>query len=131
MLQTERADMVTLRLPVCAPRFYPTGANIRTSRLRDTWRHAEVEDHVHRTESVIRTERGESCMKNRMQQFCTFGSVRGEAGAAMVTLNGHAAGNGGYGQGDTYGRDRTSPTRRYPGRALGWFASVSWRASRA
>src|ERR1700680_3280832 len=32
----------------------------------------------------------------------------------MVTLTGHAAGNGGYGQGDTYGRDRTSPTRSYP-----------------
>ena len=60
-------------------------------------------------------------MKNRMQQFCTFGSVRGGAGAAMVTLNGHAAGNGGYGQGDTYGNDRTSPTRRYPG-DLRWLA---------
>lgn len=53
-------------------------------------------------------------MKNRMRKSCTFGSVRGEDGAAMVTLLGHAAGNGGYGQGDAYGRDRASPTRRYP-----------------
>src|ERR1700704_508961 len=43
---------------------------------------------------------GESCMKNGMQQFCTFGSVRERAAVAMVTLNGHTAGNGGHGQGD-------------------------------
>jgi len=35
-----------------------------------------------------------------MPQSGTFGSVRGEAGAAMVTLHGHAAGNGGHGQGN-------------------------------
>ena len=29
------------------------GGNIRTPRFGDTWRHAEVEPHVHRTESVI------------------------------------------------------------------------------
>ena len=29
----------------------------------------------------------------------------------MENLHGHAAGNGGYGQGDTYGSDRPSPTR--------------------
>ena len=38
-------------------------------------------------------------MKNRVRQSRTLGSVRGEDGAAMVTLNGHAAGNGGHGQG--------------------------------
>ena len=33
-------------------------------------------------------------------EICTVGSARGESvGAAMVDLNGHAAGNGGYGQG--------------------------------
>jgi hypothetical protein len=37
--------------------------------------------------------------------------VRGGDGAAMVTLHGHEAGNGGHGQGDTYGSDRSSPTR--------------------
>ena len=30
----------------------------------------------------------------------------------MVSLHGHAAGNGGYSQGDTYGRGWSSPTRR-------------------
>ena len=39
-------------------------------------------------------------MKNRVRQSRTLGSVRGEAGAVMVTLNGHAAGNGGHGQGE-------------------------------
>ena len=38
-------------------------------------------------------------MKNRVRQSRTLGSVRGEAGAVMVTLNGHAAGNDGHGQG--------------------------------
>jgi hypothetical protein len=42
--QPERAAMVTLRHPVRAPRFYPTGADIRTSRFGDTWRHSEVEN---------------------------------------------------------------------------------------
>ena len=51
-------------------------------------------------------------MKNRVRQSRTLGSVRGEDGAATVPLHGHAAGNGGYGQGDTYGCDRSSPTRR-------------------
>jgi hypothetical protein len=37
-------------------------------------------------------------MKNRVRQSRTLGSVRGEDGAAMVPLHGHAAGNGGYGQ---------------------------------
>ena len=33
-------------------------------------------------------------------EICTVGSVRGESvGAAMVDLNGHEAGNGGYSQG--------------------------------
>ena len=33
-------------------------------------------------------------------EICTVGSVRGErVGAATVDLNGHEAGNGGYGQG--------------------------------
>ncbi len=50
-------------------------------------------------------------MKNRVRQSRTLGSVRGEDGAATVPLHGHAAGNGGYGQGDTYGCDRSSPTR--------------------
>ena len=45
-------------------------------------------------------------MKNRVRQLRTLGSVRGEAGAAMVPINGHAAGNGGHGQGAAYGRDR-------------------------
>jgi hypothetical protein len=36
-------------------------------------------------------------------EICTVGSVRGESvGAAMVDLNGHEAGNGGYSQGKTY-----------------------------
>ena len=39
-------------------------------------------------------------MKNRVRQSRTLGSVRGEDGAAMVNLPGHAAGNGGYGQGE-------------------------------
>jgi hypothetical protein len=39
-------------------------------------------------------------MKNRVRQFRTLGSVRGEDGAAMVNLHGHAAGNGGHGQGE-------------------------------
>jgi hypothetical protein len=51
-------------------------------------------------------------MKNRVRQSRTLGSVRGEDGAAMVTLHGHEAGNGGNGQEATYGRDRSSPTRR-------------------
>jgi hypothetical protein len=34
------------------------GGNIGTSRFGDTWRHAEVEQHVHRTESVIRASQG-------------------------------------------------------------------------
>ena len=38
-------------------------------------------------------------MKNRVRQFRTLGSVRGGDGAATVHLNGHAAGNGGHGQG--------------------------------
>ena len=38
-------------------------------------------------------------MKNRVRQSRTLGSVRGEDGAATVPLHGHAAGNGGYGQG--------------------------------
>ena len=50
-------------------------------------------------------------MKNRVRQSRTLGSVRGEDGAGMVNLHGHAAGNGGYGQGDTYSCDRSSPTR--------------------
>ena len=37
----------------------------------------------------------------------------------MVNLHGHAAGNSGYGQGDTYGCDRTSPTRRLWALGLG------------
>ena len=39
-------------------------------------------------------------MRNRVRQSRTLGSVRGEGGAATVTLHGHAAGNGGYGQGE-------------------------------
>ena len=56
-------------------------------------------------------QHGESRMKNRVRQSRTLGSVRGEDGAATVPLNGHAAGNGGYGQGETYRCDRSSPTR--------------------
>jgi hypothetical protein len=41
-------------------------------------------------------------VRNRVRQFRTLGSVRGEVPAAMENLHGHAAGNGGYGQGDTY-----------------------------
>ena len=38
-------------------------------------------------------------------EICTVGSVRGESvGAAMVDLNGHEAGNGGYGQGRSTAR---------------------------
>jgi hypothetical protein len=51
-------------------------------------------------------------MRNRVRQFRTLDPVRGEAAAAMVTLSGHAAGNGGHSQGLTYGCARTSPTRR-------------------
>jgi hypothetical protein len=51
-------------------------------------------------------------MRNRVRQSRTLGSVRGGDGAAMVTLHGHEAGNGGHSQGDTYGSDRSSPTRR-------------------
>jgi hypothetical protein len=50
-------------------------------------------------------------MKNRVRQSRTLGSVRGEDGAVMVNLPGHAAGNGGHGQGDAYGSDWSSPTR--------------------
>ncbi len=32
----------------------------------------------------------------------------------MVRLHGHVAGNGGYSQGDTYGRGWSPPTRRQP-----------------
>lgn len=39
-------------------------------------------------------------MRNRVRQSRTLGSVRGEAGAATVNLHGHAAGNGGHGQGE-------------------------------
>ena len=39
-------------------------------------------------------------MKNRVRQSRTLGSVRGEDGAAMVNLYGHAAGKGGHGQGE-------------------------------
>ena len=39
-------------------------------------------------------------MKNRVRQSRTLGSVRGEDGVAMVNLPGHAAGNGGHGQGE-------------------------------
>ena len=44
----------------------------------------------------------------------TLGQVlaRSTRRAAMVRLPGHAAGNGGYGQGDTCGRGWSSPTRR-------------------
>jgi hypothetical protein len=38
-------------------------------------------------------------VRNRVRQLRTLGSVRGEGGAATVNLHGHAAGNGGYGQG--------------------------------
>ena len=54
----------------------------------------------------------ESWLRNRMQQSCMFGSVRGEAAAAMANLHGHATGNGGHGQGDTYRSGRSSPTRK-------------------
>ena len=53
-------------------------------------------------------------MRNRVRQFRTLGSVRGEVRAATVTLHGHEAGNGGYGQGNTYGSGRASPTRSRP-----------------
>ena len=39
-------------------------------------------------------------MKNRVRHSRTLGSVRGEDGVAMVNLPGHAAGNGGHGQGE-------------------------------
>jgi hypothetical protein len=58
-------------------------------------------------------------VRNRVRQFRTLGSVRGEAGAVMVNLHGHTAGHGGYGQGDTYGCDRTSPTRKPPSDTAG------------
>jgi len=51
-------------------------------------------------------------MRNRVRQSRTLGSVRGGGGAAMVSLHGHEAGNGGHGQDDTYGSNRSSPTRR-------------------
>jgi hypothetical protein len=51
-------------------------------------------------------------------EICTVGSVRGESvGAAMVDLNGHEAGNGGYSQGSPTARrvllysERSSVTR--------------------
>src|SRR5436190_6097812 len=34
------------------------GGNNRTSRLGDTWRHTEVEDHVHTTQTVNRASQG-------------------------------------------------------------------------
>jgi hypothetical protein len=34
-------------------------------------------------------------MRNRVRQLRSLGSVRGEAGVAMVTLHAHEAGNGG------------------------------------
>ena len=43
-------------------------------------------------------------MRNRMREFRTFGSVRGEVREVRVCLHGHAAGNGGHGQDHTYGR---------------------------
>jgi hypothetical protein len=51
-------------------------------------------------------------MKNRVRQSRTLGSVRGGDGAAMVTLHGHEAGNGGHGQENAYGSDWSSPNRR-------------------
>ena len=42
---------------------------------------------------------GEPWMRNQVRQSRTLGSVRGGDGAAMETLTGHAAGNGGYSQG--------------------------------
>jgi len=47
-----------------------------------------------------------------VQQFCTLGSVRGRSLSVTVNLNGHAAGNGRYSQGDTYDPTEASPTRR-------------------
>ena len=40
-------------------------------------------------------------MRNRVRQSRTLGSVRGEDGAAMTNLHGHAAGNGGHGHGES------------------------------
>jgi hypothetical protein len=51
-------------------------------------------------------------MRNRVRQSRTLGSVRGGARAVMENLHGHVAGNGGHGQGDTYGSGGASPTRR-------------------
>jgi len=50
-------------------------------------------------------------MRNRVRQSRTLGSVRGGVRAVMANLHGHVAGNGGHGQGDTYGSGGASPTR--------------------
>jgi hypothetical protein len=48
-------------------------------------------------------------------EICTVGSVRGESvGAAMVDLNGHEAGNGGYGQGRSTARQVLLYSERCP-----------------
>src|SRR5437773_6015812 len=59
----------------------------------------------------------ESRLRNPLREICTVGSVREEPpGGAMVDLNGHEAGNGGYSQG-TPTAYRDSSTRRAKGAA--------------
>ena len=48
-------------------------------------------------------------------ETCTVGSVRGESvGVAMVDLNGHEAGNGGYSQGTPTAHWHLSYSERCP-----------------
>jgi hypothetical protein len=48
-------------------------------------------------------------------EICTVGSVRGESvGVAMVDLNGHEAGNGGYSQGTPTAHRLLSYSERCP-----------------
>ena len=48
-------------------------------------------------------------------EICTVGSVRGESvGLAMVDLNGHEAGNGGYSQGTPTAHRHLSYSERCP-----------------
>jgi hypothetical protein len=48
-------------------------------------------------------------------EICTVGSVRGESvGAAMVDLNGHEVGNGGYSQGTPTAHRHLSYSERCP-----------------
>ena len=58
-------------------------------------------------------------------EICTVGSVRGESvGLAMVDLNGHEAGNGGYSQGTPTADQPLSYPERCPITALTIFAAI-------